>query len=447
MPPASTSVKTKTITGVKIGIATGFLALSTAFAGLAATTSTPAAGLKPDLYITSISMNADTSSISAAELNKVTIGYRNNGEATVDKPFTFQIQFSPAIPDATIDQVTSVVNGVAVTTTVSKTKNGIFQIVLSEGDTTANTLGVAGLNQYQLDPYETGTIQLFFTPFKASTTFKEFKITGSLDVKKVIAESNEKNNVKKVTIPKAKVKIVLEKITCLDSETVSSTAKLPSGILGNDITVFGASTLTYGKKQTTKPDTCTTNKTITEYFCATDGSKIENATKNCTTELAPPAGQEAVCVNGACKIQPLSVTSCTETDKFMNEKIKGTTKKTYSDGSTKILEDTCTSETFLQQEGCGGSSGVSCSYKYGPASKCVDGACVDPIVTNCEDTDPGDDFAIKGTTVITYEGGQTVTLEDSCTSVEFLKQYNCSNKLNPVQKKCSLYNCKVGVCS
>lgn len=462
MPPVSTNVATKTITKTKIAIATGFLAISTAFAGLAATTSTPATGLKPDLFIASISMQPTAAYPTQDELNKVTIAYRNIGKAPIDKPFIFQIQFSPIIPDATISHVTAIVDGLPVLATVPKIKNGLFQISVSQIDTASSTLGVYGLNQYQLDPNETGEIQFFFQPFKTyNKTFKQFNLIGSIDVKKVITESNEKNNVKKVTIPKANVKIIVtetEKPTCVDLETpmASSSGKYlyPAGA---DLTSAGTTTLKYGsgstKKEVIKKDKCAANKTLIEYSCAAAGNKIEETTKDCTIELKPLAGQEAVCVMGACKIQVLQKTSCTDTDPTNDVLLKGQVNATYNDGSTGIKEDTCTSETYLQQESCTGSSGTSCTFKYGSASKCVDGACLIPIVTDCQDTDPADDLLINGTTTITYEGGQTETLVDTC-YISKVKQYNCSDKLNPVTAKliCAAiygpgFSCKAGVCS
>lgn len=80
MPPVSTNVATKTVTGTKIALATGFLAVAAAAFGLSTASTQPVE--KPDLSIVSIVAN-DAIGYISPDQNKITVSYNNAGSLFV----------------------------------------------------------------------------------------------------------------------------------------------------------------------------------------------------------------------------------------------------------------------------------------------------------------------------------------------------------------------------
>lgn len=452
MPPVSTNVTTKTVTGTKLAVATGFLALAAGLAAASASSTPPTpppktevgcvdsapiatstAGTiffttskgqqtmytdtcapdgklvdyfcsadgkvkskkldcttvneKPsqclsggckvinpstitDLFVSDIVMNDGKPYIGDLTKNKITITYKNKGDKKPDKPFTLTLSISPAIPDATIDQVIIANPTMHSTQPISKKTAGVYEIPIA-GTQFANTDPYV-LNSFGIMSGSGPKVQVFFSPFLPPKNFTKFTVTASIDPGKVINEWDEKNNTKKVEIPATNIKLAeAPKPTC--TLTLNGVATSTPSTPGN-YTIATSITYTQEGKQTIASDKCTQGKLL-EYSCKSDGTPNAE-TVTCSDKL----GAGSTCSNGACSTPPpITVVSCKETDEKNDPAVKGVMNKTYSDGSKKTDPDTCKNETSVEQFGCKSSGSISCTYALKDSSAvCVDGACLIP---------------------------------------------------------------------
>lgn len=377
-----TATKTKAMTGTKLAVAVGFLAIAAGLAISAAASAFHDSSNIPDLTISMITMNNNKvfpiENSFPPDQNAITIMYLNKGdnkgkkETAPDKPFSISLQFAPHLPDGQLFQLkTPMKNPTFVP--VPKKKSGVYEIPVDETYATS-----AGTNVYSVTQGGAGTVHLYFSPYKAKKSFTKFSISATVDNNKIIKESNEKNNTKKVEIPAKEVKLASPpKANCVFDKT--QPPELSIYEFANSITITSPD----GIKQTL-PDTCGYDKkTLTEYSCNNSGTWNAEQ-KDCNALFSEAGKGKGICINGACIEDPSTkIITCEDSDGGDTNK-KGSVTILYGDNSKKVFTDSCQGgaggNNTLKEYSCNDNlnyvlTNVSCMV-YGQNYICKDGACV-----------------------------------------------------------------------
>lgn len=232
----TTQTKVQAITKTKMAIALAFLgAASIAAAGMGGRMMQrqQVAASQPDLIVRSIAFNEakpyDQSSGTVLEgYDKVTVYYQNIGKAAVPAPFDVHVFFGTDIVDT--DEVYPMVledldeNNPFVAQAPGAGKN-VYK--LTAAHTSEISDAAPHLKKFNLAPGEWGQMQLFVPTIYQEDVGDKLSIRAFVDRPKQIAESNEKNNLRKISVAKDKLsqKPVIDETPFCASNAATSCAE------------------------------------------------------------------------------------------------------------------------------------------------------------------------------------------------------------------------------
>lgn len=152
---------------------------------------------------------------------------------------------------------------------------------------------------------------------------------------------------------------------------------------GQNLGVFGITTVVSGGIATNYSDACTTSTTINEKYCLGGNSWVN--------QTYCPSGQ--ICQNGACTFNYTQPNSCFDSDNGYNYYIAGYVTG-INNSVNYMINDSCVGN-YVNEYYCSGNT-PNLAFHYYCSSGCSNGKCND----YCSDSDGGNNPGINGTVLV-----------------------------------------------